>query len=314
MANDTKLHLAHQSRALFFRSLATMLDSGVRIDRALEGIVPSGDEQLSAVCLGSAALVRCGQPLSHALARYRSCFSNFHLRLLMMGEETGSLVRVLHELADHEESQDQLRRRLLGVLAYPLVVMSLALLIFLSIGQLFSGLAQSLPNPPASMLHLVALSQWAARLLPLALLIAWPARHFLRETLTQQRTRLRQLASRVPYLNRLLATAGALRFVRGLVLQVRVGVRLDKAVGSSLRSTTDPLLEAHARPALRAIGQGASLSRTLSRIELPKMVLTMVDSGERCGKLEAMLERCARLLEEELDYRIATLMAAIEPV
>ena len=45
------------------------------------------------------------------------------------GEQSGNLAEVLLRLADHMESRDALRRRLIGALAYPVLLLLVALLV-----------------------------------------------------------------------------------------------------------------------------------------------------------------------------------------
>lgn len=312
------------SRALFFGSLATMLDAGVHIDGALDALEQTADDEGVRVASRAAATaVRCGHPLSHALSPYRGCFPTFHLRLLSIGEQTGSLTQTLRELAEFEEKRQQLAHRVRQALAYPAVVMVVGLLLLLAAGRLFSGLAQTfaglgiaLPAPAALLIGLssAAGNPW---LLACTGISGWCARRRLARWWRgdQTRARLRRICDRVPGLGRALAIAAALRFVRALALQIRVGVRIDRAISAAFAVSDDPILQEKAEVTLSCIARGSSLAGSLRKTgSFPNLVWSMIQCGEASGKLELMLARCASALEEELEYRLLKATAALEPI
>ena len=169
------------SRVFFFRSLATMINAGIPLSRALALVAQGEDDvQLKKVAQGISIAVDQGLPVSAALARYPRCFPRFQCALVRAGEQSGSLVRVLNHLADHEEARQTTERTVKKALTYPLFILATALallmvagLVFSNLESLFAGFGVALPLPARM---LIGAGQLAAE--PLAL--AGPGRPRLR--------------------------------------------------------------------------------------------------------------------------------------
>ncbi|MGH8773385.1 MAG: type II secretion system F family protein [Burkholderiales bacterium] len=63
------------------------------------------------------------------------------------------------------------------------------------------------------------------------------------------------------------------------------------------------------------MAEGASLSRSLARTQMfPPLMVHMIASGESTGKLDQMLSRAAAQQAQELERRVAALVALLEPL
>ncbi|HRP98516.1 MAG TPA: type II secretion system F family protein, partial [Rhodocyclaceae bacterium] len=75
-----------------------------------------------------------------------------------------------------------------------------------------------------------------------------------------------------------------------------------------------PLREA-VRDAAAKVREGQSLARALAATRaFPPLLVHMIANGEATGRLDALLERAARLQQQELENRTATLTTLLEPV
>ncbi|MDX1459315.1 MAG: type II secretion system F family protein, partial [Marinobacter sp.] len=69
------------------------------------------------------------------------------------------------------------------------------------------------------------------------------------------------------------------------------------------------------RTAAQKVSEGGSLHRSLDQTGyFPPMMLHMIASGESSGELDSMLERTARMQENTLQAKIATIVGLFEPM
>jgi type IV pilus assembly protein PilC len=74
-------------------------------------------------------------------------------------------------------------------------------------------------------------------------------------------------------------------------------------------------MEKAVRSAAGDIEQGESISGALGKHQIfPAMIVRMMTAGEQTGKIDAMLERVADFLDEEIDTTLAGLTSLIEPI
>ena len=112
------------------RQLATLLGAGLTVEQTFDALIEQAESekerQLLARLRGS---VLEGQSLGKALAAYPETFSDLYQTLVSAGETSGKLPDVLLRLADHVEAQQALRQKLLVALIYPVIVMTVCILV-----------------------------------------------------------------------------------------------------------------------------------------------------------------------------------------
>ena len=140
--------------ALLTRQLATMVNAGVSILRALSIVTAQTDNAVLRRTLGEiSAKVEGGTALSSALEEFPRIIPPIMVHLIRAGETGGFLDRSLLMVADNFESENKLRSKVKSALTYPVVVLIIALvavaamLIFIVpvFDAMFSDLGSELP-------------------------------------------------------------------------------------------------------------------------------------------------------------------------
>src|ERR1700690_1411727 len=106
---------------LFFtQELATLLNAGVPIDRALS-ITAELTERVSfrALVLDVVRLIKGGKSLADSLAAHPAYFSDLYVNMVRAGEASGSLSQIFDRLAEFERTRDDLRGYIISSLIYP---------------------------------------------------------------------------------------------------------------------------------------------------------------------------------------------------
>ncbi|MEW6280343.1 MAG: type II secretion system F family protein, partial [Candidatus Eremiobacterota bacterium] len=305
---------------LLLRCLATLVAAGVPLARSLELLAAQAEDRDNRRALACALkCVQHGSPLSAAFQQASPSFSAFQIRMLRVAENTGGMVEVLQRLADYEEGRRNLTMRLRSALAYPALlfaVCSLLLLVgppFLLRGARQFG-AQLGVEPSLAGRLALEVSSWLGNPLVVASLMAslvgagWALRGFL-----SRPAGWRLLAS-LPILGGMLRQLALVRFSEAMALQLRVGVSVLEAAEHAVHLSQDPVLRQH-HPAIQAaLRDGEPLSSSLTRTGFfPGAALSSLAAGEEVGKQSDALAWVSRMHRLELDFRLDTLLAALEP-
>ena len=133
--------------SVFTIELATLLQAGLPLDRALEMLVGiAGKEPFRDVLEKLLADVRGGTFLSAALESHGRLFSRFYRNMVKAGEASGALDAALARLAEFMERSRALRDSVVSALLYPVVlvavgILSMAVILGLVIPKISPGAA-----------------------------------------------------------------------------------------------------------------------------------------------------------------------------
>ena len=119
--------LRPRSLTVFLRSLATMIQSGITLHRAV-GLLGSsgGDPALKQACDSMENQLLAGKPFSVSM-RGSGVFNEFQIQLVRTGEKSGRLVSVLTHLAQHQEKSESTVMKIRSALTYPAIIFVFAL-------------------------------------------------------------------------------------------------------------------------------------------------------------------------------------------
>ncbi len=309
------LRLSHRNLVQLMRSLPVLVNAGIPLSRAFA--VLGQQEPVARQILVD---VEQGNPLWVSMQRASPSFTNFQLKLIKVGESSGSLVEVLFKLADHEERRRAFSLKLRSALTYPAVLFVACLaMIFLAPPFLLKGQLKMLDQVGGELPLLTRLLFFfsdgrflvglgAAALLALVGVGSWlrtPRGHY----------QFDRMMLEMPRLGRLWRTATTTYFAQALELQLRAGVSLLEAVPAAGAATGSPVLEGRLKLSLNALREGASLDQALGAAEFfPRSFLSSVMAGEESGRVVETLEWLARLSTVELEAALETAAAALEPL
>ncbi|MDP2241626.1 MAG: type II secretion system inner membrane protein GspF [Burkholderiales bacterium] len=309
--------------SLVTRQMATLLESGLTMEQALNALIEEAAVPMTReVLAGVKTEVTAGSSLAGALGAYEKSFPDFYRALVHGGEESGALPTVLQHLADYLDARQALRQKTSLALLYPVLVTIVAIMIVTGllvyvvpqVVQVFQQSRQSLPWLTRALIGLSDFlrSTWPY-LVAFIVGIAVAARMTLRRDAA--RRRWHALLLRMPGLGSLIRGVNTSRFASTLAILVGGGVPLLSALNSGARVMTNMVMREAIERAIERVREGASLARALGETRaFPPLLVHLVASGETSGKLEQMLERAARLETQALERRLAVFLTLLEPV
>lgn len=113
---------------LFATQLAVMLDSGVVLSDALDAIAEqAGDARFKSILFDISERVKGGDTFSHAIGCYPNIFSPMFISMVKASEASGEMVEMLSVLTGYLNFEADTRKRILGALTYPLIMVLMAI-------------------------------------------------------------------------------------------------------------------------------------------------------------------------------------------
>jgi len=307
----------------FMRELSNLLAAGVPLGRALQVVSretthPAARAQWEAVHDD----VVGGLPLADALARWPRSFPPVYTAMVRAGETGGFLDLVLRQIAELQSRARDLRGRIASALIYPAALAFIAsgVLVFLltyfiprfsAIFNDFGGQLPALTRAIVGVSDTVVHYGW---LLGLAAVVAVAG---LRRAVRSEsgRRRLEQAVLAAPAIGAVSARFALVRFCRMLGTLLAAGVPLISALRVARAAIGNQILADAVGRAVDQVREGASLAGSLRACErlFPESVIEMIAVAEESARLHEELVRMADVYEEDLDRKLRTLVALVEP-
>lgn len=305
------------------QQLATLLEAGLPLERALAAIAEQAEHPRTRAVL---AQVRSdileGKSLAQAMASAPAVFNHLYRSLILAGEQTGNLARVMVKLADYLEQRQHTQQKVALAMAYPLVVTVVALLVVgglmaYVVPQVVSVFAQSKQSLPFLTRALVAsshfLREWGWLLLLALTTLAAGCWRVLR--IPAVKARWHRLLLKTPVIGRFLQALNTARMGSTLAILVGSGVPLLTALETARGIVSLLPMQAALSDTMARVREGAALSRALAATQqFPPVLIHLIGSGESSGRLADMIDRAALQQQNEVERKLATFTTLMEPL
>ncbi len=305
-----------------FRQLALMLRAGHTVVQALEANREMAVKFQLRKALGRMRdFIEGGGSLSRALAAERRVFPPMVAKLIEAGEKSGEIEDILERMADDIERRLDIKRQLLTALTYPSIVFLVAVGVSAAlVGWVIPRFAVFLTSRgkelPATTQFLMDLAGWfqawgaifagGVGLAIFAVLAAY--------TTTGGKRVVDMLLLKVPVIGGTLRSAALGQAASMLAMQLRSGITLLQSLSITAGVIgNQAFADAFAQAGERILG-GQPLSLALRVKVLPPLVRYMAAIGERSGELEAVMQSLGEYYRKDLQARVKTMAAWVEPV
>lgn len=311
----------------FTRQLSTLQDAGLPILRSIRILEQQQKPGMLRQCLKQINEdVEGGATLSEAMARHPKAFDRLYCNMVAAGEAGGVLDVILQRLADFLEKAQKLRRKIIGAMIYPCVVISIAAAIVTFImvtvvpkfETIFKDFEATLPGPTV---FLINTSSWFANGTPpgWVVVVLSPVLLFAMYKLIRQaqmgRLVLDTITLKVPVAGQIAGKSSVARFTRTLGTLISAGVPILEAVNITKETTGNEIYRNMLAKVHDGIREGDTFANPLRASKtVDPIVVNMVDVGEETGELDKMLMKVADNYDEEVDTLVASLVSLLEPI
>lgn len=310
--------------AIFSRQLATMINSGLSLLRALTILTEQTENQSLANVIGEVRQdVETGSALSVAMAKHPKVFNNLFVSMVRAGETGGILDGVLIRVADTIEKQVQLRNKVKSAMTYPVMAMCLILLILAAMlvfivpqfQNMYDQLQGTLPLPTRMLLWMSSAFINYGILIGVPLLIV--SIFVLRRWSKTEKGRytIDKFKLKAPLFGKIVHKAALARFSRTLGVLLHAGVPILESLEIVAETVNNVVIGNAIQDVKASVKTGESIARPLTEHEVfPPMVVQMLAVGEETGALDTMLEKIADFYEDEVATAVESLTSLIEPL
>jgi len=309
--------------AVMSRQMATMTSAGLSLLRTLNILAEQTEnKQLAAVLATIRNEVETGASLSEAMAKHHIVFPPIMINLVKAGETGGFLENSLNSIAGNFESEVKLRDTIKSALAYPVVVLVMALLAVIGMlifivpvfETMFQGLGGELPLPTQVLVVMSKVMVWAG---PLLVVVGIVVAFWWKKNKNTERVRrvVDPLKLKLPVFGPLMMKLAIARFSRNFSTMIGAGVPILQSLAIVGETSGNWVVESALRKVQESVRQGKSIAAPLAREPIfPPMVTQMISVGEDAGALEQMLGKVADFYDQEVQSTTEQLTALIEPL
>jgi type IV pilus assembly protein PilC len=309
----------------FTRQMSTLQDAGLPILRSLrilEGQTKSGI--LKNALMDIIEDVEAGSTLSEAMEKHPKAFDRLYVHTVRAGEAGGVLDQILRKLAEFMEKAQALRRRIVGAMVYPTMVIGVAILIVSLImvfivprfEEIFTRfeIKGGLPAPTQILIttsHAIYKYWYLIPLIPIGLYTAMR----LIKASTAGRYAIDWVKMKIPIVGSIVNRQAIARFARTLGTLIAAGVPILEALNITRETVGNEVVSRALLQVHDSIREGESIAGPLRQSGVvDPIVVNMVDVGEETGELDKMLLKVADTYDEEVDHLVGSLVNAMEPV
>jgi type IV pilus assembly protein PilC len=306
---------------IFNQQFNTLVKAGLPILRALDLLATrASSPRLRPVIAQIRDQVREGKSLSEAVDE-AGFFSKVYATAILAGEKSGNLPGVLDYYIAYQRVSTGVKKKIAATLVYPVLLITVAIIIvtYLVTGVvpkfalLYRDMNVELPTPTRILIALTV--DYRFLFLGFVVLLALIAMGvFLWSRTEEGGTTFDRFKFRLPLVGDTLLKFQVAQFSRTLATLLTGGTPLVAGLQTATEAITSKLLRSTVAEATQMVREGESLHAALAlKGVIPKMAVDMIEVGESSGAISPMLNSVAEFYEEEVNLRLAAMVAVIEP-
>lgn len=312
-----------KEKVVFMRQMATMISSGLPLNRALEIMVEqSANPMFKKVLVNVSTAVQSGKSLSVSFREQEDVFDSITLNLIEAGEESGNLEVILGKLATELEEKDSLNRKIKSAMIYPIIILIVILGVVLmmmfvlvpSMSDIYKDFGADLPIITKMIMAMsdFALNYWWAVII--IFLVLFLGFRFYKSTEKGKKT-IDKVILKIPIIGKLVSKTQIAQFTRILALLLGSGLSIVKALELTGQSLGNTVFKDVVMDARDEVEKGGPLALPIARsTNFPLLVSSMISVGEETGEIDAVLAKVSEYYKEEVDTATSNLSSVLEPV
>jgi type IV pilus assembly protein PilC len=265
--------------------------------------------------------LKSGVAMSDAFASYGSMFPPIYSTSLRAGERSGDLEGVLRRFLHYQKIIANLRRRVIGALVYPSV------LVLLSVTMVFVMLTFVIPKfaefyqgfdaqlPLFTRMTIAFATALRHNILFFVIAVVAAGALLRRWIETTGRVLWDRLKLHIPLAGGILHRFALMQFTQSLGTLLSGGTPMVPAIEIASQSVTNALVSEKIAAIAQNVREGEPLWRSLEATGvITDLAVEMIKVGESTGALTEMLANVSEFYDEEIEARLSRVVAAIEPI
>jgi type IV pilus assembly protein PilC len=285
------------------RRLAISTTAGIDVRNVWRRETEHGSSKLRAEATRVHDAISSGGSVGDVLAA-REYFPSIFRKLVAVGEQTGNLAEVYARLADNYDYQVKIRRSFLASLTWPIIQLTMAVLIVGGLIFAMGFIASMYPGRKAidplglGLVGGKGLAIYSAVVGTIVLAAAIVIRSAVRGAAWTRP--IQRLMLHLPMIGKSLTTIALARIAWTLQLTMNSAMEVRQALRLALESSGNDRFASQADQVCNAISAGKEIHEALRSARVfPSTFLDAVEVAEHSGALVESLERLSRQYEEQ---------------
>ncbi len=313
------------SLIMFTHELTSMLESGIPILKAMDILWKQVDSPRFQIVISRMKnKLSEGASINEAFNEFPEVFPPLYRALLGVAEFGADISKILRKLLQYLINQKSFTEKLQKAIAYPMVVVSFAILVVLvmlmwvipTFQTVFKKINVELPLFTQIVINISSAFRTVYFWLIAAALIGGSIYFYRRFVKTTEgRLAIDTFKLKMPIFGKIFYIAAISRLVRSLSLLIGAGLPLTESLAVARATALNVKLSNALETVQRKIVQGNPLGVSIGDTGVfPAFLSEMITVGEASGTLPEMLERMAVHFEEEFDSQVNRFLTLLEPL
>ncbi len=312
-------------KVFLYKNFATMLKAGLPLPEAIDLLRESIDNPKLKDVLGKLKYdVESGNYVSLSLKSYPDIFKTSEIAMIQAGEAGGTLPQSFLGLYQDAESEHKLVKDIKGAMMYPVIILSILLLIgvlllVFVLPQLTSFFVQANIDIPTMTKVTMAISDFARNNILVILLVIASVVLGLRMAIKRSKkvkNYFDKIILKVPWLGKQFKLFYIHKIARMLGLLIKSGVPILQALEIVEKSVMHLGFSHSIRVFRHDVKRGGKLSESIDKFTdlYPTFVSRMLKVGDKTGNSAEALENISEYYREELQEALDNISTIIEPI
>lgn len=315
-----------KDKMFFMKQFAIMVGTGIPIVQALE-VLQKQTKNFTMKSLLSEVMkdVQEGSTLSYAFEKHKGIFSEVQINLLAAGESSGKLPEVIAKITSDIERDREFVNKVRGAMIYPVVILVVVvivvilLMIFMipEMTKLFQSFNAKLPPLTQTMVDISNFLNPSKSLggvitAIIILITVFYVRSY-RKT-PSGRLVTDKIFMKIPVFGNLYKNLDYAQFTRILGMLLSSGVNITEALSITRGAVGNAVMKDAITRIVTQVEKGVPVAVSMYETEAFENILVyIIDTGERTGKLDTVLTDMANYYEIEVRNTTDNLSKLMEP-
>ncbi len=319
----SQMKVSLQDKLIFFQLLSATHNAGITLQESLSLIgEQTQHKRLRSVIFHLRSLIEEGYSFAESLQYHSDIFDKTIYTIIEAGEKSGKLDEVLNQLVEQYERMSLIRKKVSGMLVYPVmvvIVMVLAAVVVLiqvvpQLMEIFKDVS-SLPIPTQILIASSELLQKQWVLISFFVMTLIGGFLYWKQTRTGGKMWTR-FVLHIPVIKDIYRGMILSRFSRMFGFLITAGVPIIEVLKLTAKATNNPLYEEKILLSADDLSRGISIAENISDAEymFPNMFVKMVAIGEKSASTSEIMIKIALYYEDVVERTMKRFSTIMEPI
>lgn len=312
-----------ENLAILCRQLYFTLSAGIPMVRAISMVKEQiQHKKLKNILENVFEEIQKGRSLSEVFHKHKDI--PFMLTAMIeVGEATGSIDKIMEEMADYYDKQHRQKKKIDAALTYPKFLLIFAVCIVIGLVsfvvptfvETILSAGQELPVPTKIVIAISDFISSNLLMIVLSIIALITIKKFFIDTNYAIQYKIDKFMVTDKYLGRITQQIFTARFARTFAMLVKSGMGVIESLAIAGNAADNKFIKSSVDEAVKSITTGARIGETLEAKKIfPNMLTQMMKVGEETGNLDGILIKTAEYYEIEAEFALQKLTALVEPI